>query len=352
MEIVIITVFNSHNFGSFLQAKQLSAQLEQYGNVTFYNSHTRNNFRLFLHKAKYALLHGKSVADAVCGPLFEFGEWLRIRKAWNSLKITETCDSADVLVLGSDEIWNIKRKECRYPIYWGHPSNAYKVSYAPSINKAELADFNERSEYIRYLQDVDRLSVRDKHSKSVLSQLTDKEIATVLDPTLLKEPEHIQYTASKPYIAVYLFEGTLEEMEKQAVIRFAKSRNLDIVSAGQYLSWCDRSVHSVDGNPFYIYENAEYVITNTFHGTAYAINHGKQFVSFAGKKPKIKAMLEKMGLENRIVNEKQDLSAVFAEEIDYTKIYAFLDERRKDSLEYIRKSIVSLKNDRENSRRG
>lgn len=340
MEILIITVFNSHNFGSFLQANQLAKQLTPYGNVSLFNSHTRNNFRLFLHNAKVTVLHRNTWLDCFRGPWFEFCEWLRIRAAWNNLKSTETYENADLLVLGSDEIWNIKRKECRYPIYWGYPSNSFKFSYAPSINKAEVTDFNERPEYVQYLHEIDCISVRDQQSKRVLETLTDRDVSIVLDPTLLSEPEHYCYQTKKPYIAVYLFEGTLEKSEKEAVIKFAKQKNLEIVSAGQYLSWCDRSVHSINGNPFYIFENAEYVITNTFHGTAYAINYRTQFISFGSRKPKILSMMQQLDMEERVVSDPATIESVLEKKIDYTHLEKGLIELRKASLEYIEQSIM------------
>jgi hypothetical protein len=85
---------------------------------------------------------------------------------------------------------------------------------------------------------------------------------------------------------------------------------MPIVSAGQFINWCDKCVHSRKGNPFFIFKNASYVFTNTFHGTAFAINYETQFVSFCKAKPKITNMLMQFGLQDRIVGS-DDIWSVF-----------------------------------------
>lgn len=344
MKIVIVTVYKSHNFGSYLQAKQLSKILDEYGEVSFLDSGTRKPWKLFVRKAKRTIKRRVRFNDIFRGPLFEFGEWRRIRNCWRSMPSRKNCDQTDVMVLGSDEIWDVKRPECRHPVYWGGTCDAYKISYAPSVSIAQKEDFDRYPEYVEYLNRIDRLSVRDIHSRDVIGALADKKIELVLDPTLLWDAEPYGFRHGKPYIAVYLFEGSLQEDERKAIIEFARGNSLDLVSAGQYINWCDRCVHSINGNPFYIFENAKYVVTNTFHGTAYAINYRRQFVAYASRKPKVVAMLTQFGLENRIVSGSKDIKALLGTEIEYNAVYRRILESRENSLKYIRDAVEAFEN--------
>lgn len=344
MDIRIITVFNSHNYGSYLQAKQLAAVLKNYGNVDFLDTQTRNNFKLFIKKAKRVVKTSKSISDVIRGPIFEFKEWRQIKKCWGMLPSSSEMADLDVAVLGSDEIWNITRSECLYPTYWGAEISSFKISYAPSINKASIEDFHNNTNYVSYLNEIDRISVRDEHSKKVLSNLTDKDIELVIDPTLLMEPEHVDSIPTVPYIAVYVFEGSLMSDEKNEIIAFAREKKLKLISAGQYLPWCDASIHSVNGNPFFIFEHAEYVITNTFHGTAYAINYRTQFVSLGKRKPKIVSMLYQFDFGDRLVVNEGDLNKILSNKIDYSLYENKIISLRKSSLKYIEDSFNLYKN--------
>jgi hypothetical protein len=343
MKILIITVYNSYNFGSLLQAKKLFKLVSQYGDVSFYDSRTRSLFKLFVHKARRTIVKKERLSDIIKGPCFEYGEMRRLKKCWTSLRHTKSCTNSDVVILGSDEIWNLTRDVCRHPEYWGGGLYVPKIAYAPSINNTQIENLNNYPEYIEYLNKIDFISVRDNHSRDVVGAFCDKPVEVVLDPTLLYKPEAVEFRYPKPYIAVYLFEGSLDEEDKRTIIQFARSRNLDLVSAGQYINWCDYRVHSVHGNPFFIYENAQYVITNTFHGTAYAINYNVTFAAFVKKKTKVVDMLNQLRLEDRIVHKPADLETILSNPIDYCGINLLLEIKREESLNFIKSAFGEMK---------
>lgn len=339
MKISIVTVYNSHNYGSLLQAKQLCKTLKKYGDVSFYNSHSRKLTKTFLRKSKKIITTSSKIGDKVKGPLFELAEMRILSECWKKLPSNESCKDSDVVFLGSDEIWNVTRAACRYPVYWGANISSFKISYAPSVNITTVEDMNKNSEYINYLKEIDCVSVRDSHSKEVIGHYLQEEPAVVLDPTLLYPPEEHDFDYGKPYIAVYLFYGALKNHEIEEIKKFAKEKNMPLISAGQYISWCDLSVHSHNGDPFYIYKNAQYVITNTFHGTAYAINHNTRFVALVKGKTKVEEMLKQFGLSNRILSDISELNNVMETQIDYNTVNEKLNNWRDKSLKYIDESI-------------
>lgn len=338
MKILIVTVYKSSNFGSILQARQLNKAISEYGEVYFLDNKFRKIFSGYFSKVK-KYLKTKNIKNIIYGSIFELYERIQFYKNWKRLKSIKKVKDFKISFLGSDEIWNIKRKECQYPKFFGDGIDTFKISYAPSINKAQSDDFENNKKYIEYINNIDNISVRDTHSVNTLSKFINKKIDLVLDPTLLFEPEKIKFNMDKKYIAIYVFEGTLSEEEKKSIIKFAREKNMPLVSAGQYISWCDYNVHSINCNPFYIYENADYVITNTFHGTIYAINHNTNFVSFSATKPKVYTMLEQFELTNRIVDENTNLIKIFDNNINYEKVNNIIEKYRSDSFNFIKKSF-------------
>lgn len=342
MKICIVTVYNSYNCGSYLQAKNLERALQPLGKISFLDFKVRKVLKSYFHKIRKTAETSRNLSYILRCAIFEMGELIRLRYWWmhlDTVSIESMNEHTDLVVLGSDEIWNISRSGCKHPIFWGKGIEVKKISYAPSINSATVNDFKD-GKYTKYLDELSAISVRDSYSKEVLKNFCRKQIDIVLDPTLLYPPENTEnFTFNKPYIAVYLFYGGISKEDQLAIIDFAKRRNLALVSAGQYIYWCNASIHSKKGNPFYIYQNADFVITNTFHGTAYAINYHKKFVSFSKDKNKILGLLESFELLDRVVLQPKLLEVQLERDINFEKVDELLRIYRRKSLAFIKQFV-------------
>lgn len=167
MNICIVTVYNSYNFGSFLQAKNLYLYLKSQGhNVTFYDGKNRSLFRGCIRKIKKNAINSKNILKTIKGLFFELKEYKILKKAWKQLPKTNSKEGFDCVILGSDEIWNISRIECQKEDFWGKGFNCTKIAYAPSINNAQSSQF-DNSKYIEYLNNIKHVSVRDDYSKEI-----------------------------------------------------------------------------------------------------------------------------------------------------------------------------------------
>lgn len=339
MRIQIITVYKSKNYGSYLQAKGLAEQLSNYGQVKFLDTKIRRlSVADFLRDTKKSFLKRKNKIAAVKEIIFNTHEFLNYIRLWNALPHT-TDSLADVSVLGSDEIWNIRRETLISPVFWGEGIDSYKIAYAPSVNNSSSEDFEANNKCIDLLKTIDCISVRDNKSKEVLLPFLDRNIDVVLDPTLLTTPNNYDFKFRKPYIAVYLFEANITDADITNIKALAQKEDLDIVGAGLYFEWCDYCIHSKNGNPFFIYENAIYVITNTFHGTAYAINYQKNFVAIIHNNDKILSLLKEFDLTERCVNSGEDCSSVLHRPFDNSHIKKLLEEKREKSIDFIQSSF-------------
>lgn len=354
MKICIVTVYNSLNYGSYLQAFALNQVLNEFGGeVSFLDTKARNPGIQTL-----SLTTRKIISFKFSYAYFQTVKYASFKKAIKRFAICSNSETSlkeqDVFVFGSDEIWNISRKEFRdYPIFLGVGlPNSYLVSYAVSINTTKLEQIKGNKFFINALERFSKLSVRDSYTLDTLKVVTTKNIKHVLDPTFLlskdvyKELEEECF--EKNYILVYSYGNNLNHKKINKIKLFAESKKMRLISVGFYLEWCDQSVPA---SPFlflsYI-KNASFIITDTFHGTVFSIIYNKAFVSYGGCNRKISEILNQFGLGDRNVEDDTVLESVLETTINYKKVNNLIESYKDDSFEYISSFTESLETRRHN----
>lgn len=348
MKIGIITVYNSPNFGSCWQARALYTKLIQMGHTpVMIDAGTRSVFHRII-KPSVLSISKAIVSLNIKKARFQYKRLQSFRNNYKSMKICadmSQLDNFDIVVLGSDEIWNVDRKEMRdFPIFWGKDVVCKKISYAPSINTATKESLLAYG-VVELLKEMAAISVRDRWSREQLIGLTDRNISCVIDPTLLLEPNYYynNFNATDfikgKYIALYFFNFT--EESKRLIKKIAAIMQMKIVSIGSWMDWCDYSV--VDENPFIYYKNAALIITNTFHGTAFSINLSKDFICFTSGKQKIKELLDLFDLQNRAVDglTVDDIVSVINHNIiNWDDVTGKVNKERSLSEKYLTDSLL------------
>ncbi len=267
--------------------------------------------------------------------------------------IAKCVENYDIFVCGSDQIWNPKRFA---PVYFLDfvPKNKLKVAYAPSIALNTLTD-PEIACMQPLVNRLDAISVREKRGKELVEMLTNKEVHWVLDPTLLLNHDEWTkiirpYPIKRPYIFCYML-GKKKE-NKQFVVRVAEKLNMPIVTMPGVanddfisLTYGDTRVYDAGPGEFLsLIQNAEYVITDSFHGSAFSIIFRKRFFVLkrsdddnrSSINSRVYNLLEICQLENRLINDVGSFdSANLADEIDYETVFIHLDEKRRQSLEFL-----------------
>lgn len=346
--ICIITVYKSNNFGSYLQAKTLREVLLKYDDcVVFLDGHFRPWFYKFQIKEIIRHLYHLN---------FKYS-WYIVHKIYNNYKLwkqlpyislNEAKKHHDItFILGSDEIWNLAREECRNPLFWGYGLSSKRIiSFSPSLNNATIEQIKSEKYVQEALKRMTAISVRDAHSQDVISTILQHDITLTIDPTLFYDYDYYSKTAYTrlpyKYIALYVFSKSLLESDINNIKRFAKEHDLKIVSLAESLTWCDESICIKGDNPFLYYRDAEFVITNTFHGTVFAINFNTQFVSLSyTNNNKIVDLLASFNLTKRIVSGMyyEDFQRVLQHKIDYNTVEKHLTLLKDQSLYYIDKAI-------------
>lgn len=345
--ICVVTVYNSINSGSYWQAKALGDYLGKSNNVFYLrrsdidaSSHPLKKIRRIV---KYLV---KFNIKAAVRELKIIRRFSRLGKNFRTIKMGDKAmANIDYVVLGSDTIWNLNSKyfEKNYKKYFGGIfQNKKVITYAPSVANTSVAKFEEKPDIIDMLNRMSNISVRDQKTAEIVKHLTGREPVIVCDPTMLLTKEEYLAQARKRliknnFVFLYLFDSLTGSQIKQ-LQQFAKEKNLEIVSGTKNFKFADRRFVNAPDLFLQNMIDADYVITDTFHGTVFSALLNKNFVVINRKKDKVADLLDKLHLEGQIVGNN-DMIAKLQDSINYDKVNRTINKMREVSVNYLRSSI-------------
>lgn len=212
----------------------------------------------------------------------------------------------DVVVIGSDEVWNF-----RHPwygnktIFFGEGLRTKRlVSYAASFGNHSAEDGID-SFWAERLARFDAIAVRDENGRRLVQQGLGVEPALVLDPCLQFPPPTVEPAREQsPYLAVYGhgFPGWYVA----ALQGWARTTGVRLVSIGYRNDWADEQRIEAGPDEFSaLIAGADAVATNFFHGCVFALHHQRPFVSApsAYRFNKIRDLTALLGAERYVVSE-------------------------------------------------
>ena len=259
----------------------------------------------------------------------------------------------DVLCIGSDQVWNYMKGYSLEPFFaCFDKNNTKKITYASSIGLSSLSVEAEQV-FKKELTNFAYISVREQQASEILEKLLNRKIDVVLDPTLiLNKQEWIEVAKydmcpKEKYLLVYIV--TIKPCDYVLTLarHIAKQRNLKIVricrDAYPEHSGSDVEEILTAGPSDFVglFSKAEFVVTNSFHGTVFSINFSKPFYSVIkshhSTNSRLTSILKKLGLEDRIVPVGSQLPMI--SDIDFSDPSAKLEAERKLSIEYINNAL-------------
>lgn len=280
-----------------------------------------------------------------------------VKKAEEMHKYNNDFDS---FICGSDQIWNPYAFRPEYFLKFAD-ENKNKIAYAASIAKKEIN--NEDLAIIKNnIHNIDFVSVREKNAKELLNGVCDKDIKTVLDPTMLLSSDEweshlIKSNVSGDYIFCYMLEDDYKR--KQFVKRFAKENHLRVVSLPKVsgsATWNDICFKYVSGRadtPFEflsLIHDAKYIITDSFHAVVFSCIFRKEFLCFECRRtktlfPRIENLLSTFNCEDRyFIDVDQRAYDVVSNKIDYTSGEDKYKKMREESADFLFSAIYNKKN--------
>lgn len=262
--------------------------------------------------------------------------------------------SFDYFICGSDQIWNASFFDKAYFLSFVSPENK-KIAYAPSLGSKYIPE-QLRQQYSKLLQQFDNLSTREKNNINLLEKLSSKKVYSVVDPTLLLDASEWESTikSNPPLNQKYIFCYFLgnNKWYKDFISHLTKNKHYLIYSVGTSASISYNINGSIiihpSPNDFISYiKCAQYIITDSFHATLFSINFNKSFFALkrhedidnCSENQRFYSCLQEFGLSNRYFSKKDIPQAAEVPAIDYSKINIKLSVMRKESIDYLFKSL-------------
>lgn len=351
----------SKNYGAVLQAYALKKTIEKFGfntRIINYNGAIGNlSYNLFkrefsLNSIKVNFLRLFHYNEIKCS-IERFQKFRKkyfdLTESYASIKdFRNAPPEFDVYIVGSDQVWNpqILFSPIYYLDFGG--SEKKRIAYAASFGNNNIP-VDYKNEIQRLLYNFNAISVREGSGVDILKELGHVGVE-VLDPTLLLEqnewksimqaPDDIK----EPYIVCYFLhnhpkiETIVENVKKMTgykVINIAT--DVGLYAVGDEQRW------DIGPKEFvWLFANADYVITSSFHGTVFSIIFERKFwtVNLNPNDSRLRNILKTFNLEANLIEINQEILVEPSMQIDYEKTKEILKKERERSKQFILSSII------------
>ena len=265
----------------------------------------------------------------------------------------------DAIIVGSDQIWRDDYTFTSFGYnffldFLPEESSIKRISYAPSLGKESWHSTTDRTNRVRdLLQKFNSISVREESSIRILKEKFGVEAELVVDPTLLLHAEEyiealcIKQKASK-HIATYILD--YDDNFRRKINEISSSlklpvKNITVKSSKTKLGVFINRFKPMKSVNYWVKNlaNAEYVVTNSFHGMVFSIIFRKQFIVVNNEErgeARFKSLLKMFGLEDRLVTDLQtDFKELLVKPINYSTAVTKIESWRSKSINYLQKAL-------------
>ena len=314
LKIGVLTFHRCINYGSYWQARCLVEGLGARGHNAVILDHESNRVNFAEWKCAFQPVLPTPVPKKDY-PLYR----KKIRgffHAFESLPLSpkfplhdpSQMDSYDVVVVGSDEVWNLSHPwygNC--PLFYGDGIRATElISYAASFGNYNASWMLEQ-QWADKLRNFAAISVRDENSRAIVKNAISFEPPLVLDPCLqfaINAEERTNDFMENPYVAVYGHNFSLSFISH--IKKWAAKRNLPLISIGYRNDWADKQWITAGPHDFAQFmKKPEAVVTNFFHGCVFALRNARPFVceTSSYRNNKLQGLMAKIGGEKHLLYE-------------------------------------------------
>ena len=358
MKVGTLTFHRAINLGAVLQAYALSEYIKKTGNecdiIDYRCEYIENHYKkskFFANGIKGAVVHLLCDGhDAERKKKFsEFSDkYLPVsKKAYTENDLKTANQSYDKFITGSDQVWNYAVADFDKAYFLDFVTDSKKkLSYAASFGFDKIPEDKE-TDYYNLLNDFNHISVREASAVDIVKDLASKDATQVLDPVFLLSADDWNKLTEKDepkekYILIYAFCVTENILKKAQELSNATGYKIyGITFIIKPLKGL-KQINAVGPLDFLnLIKNAEFVVTNSFHGTAFSIIYNKKFfVEYYKLDVCINARFDSIlgitGLENRCIS---NFDTGLLDTIDYDAVNEKLDEERKKSYDFLKKVI-------------
>lgn len=356
MKISIITVLNTVNYGSALQAIATQKFFENMGlDVEFVDYWRKDQtvsgqikYIIFSKKKNIKQWIKKPVKD-ILGIISVYRNNTKFRHfIKNNIRLTSQIyysfddllnnpPEADIYCTGSDQMWNSTWNQGIEKSFFLEyaPTGKQRIAFSTSIGKTKIDD-EEASVIIPLIKKYNFVTMREQTAVDLLKVYGVKSINT-LDPTLLFSLNDwkafiAKRVINKKYLLVYQLHQSHADIDfSETVRKIADERNLQIVRIAY--SYDDiqfgKKIYNPTVNEFLsLIYYADYIVTDSFHGTAFSVNFNKKFsvIYPANYSTRMDSLLNLVGLQDRHYSKDSNINT----KINYGQVNQILETKRKE----------------------
>lgn len=367
MKIGILTYPLNNNYGCYLQSYALLHFLREKGCEAEYifRRHDRPSISFYIRYALSTLI--KNVKNRVWNSLLYDVEWHYMQKKggrlypffennivphtvpiYTTLQLKKVCADYDVIIVGSDQVWRaeiLSNIEDYFLVFLGGKP-VRRIAYAASFGKGDPRF--TKSQIIscgKAISKFDAVSVREDVGLDIIRGFNWKcpICQVVLDPTLLLSKEdYLPFARDKMYPTT-VFGYLLDQSEQKESILNDVSEMMNIDSYNIIKGSNEAGFNYPPVSQWLGYlSKAKFVVTDSFHGMAFSIIFNKPFfviVNFERGASRFTSLLKMFDLEDRILQEPEDLDKLINNDINWERVNSLLLKKRKESVDFLMNSI-------------
>lgn len=364
MNAGILSMQRINNFGSLLQAYALKRNLESLGyDVTFMDiKRIDEDYRLV---GDFTLDYSLEREETgIKGKIKKIDRYtlnrLRNRKLEpiqnklfqsfreQVLDINKQHKAFDICVIGSDEVFN-----CLNAGAWGFTSQLFGnipearriITYAASCGATTYEKLPEEVKSVirKSFQKIEKFSVRDQNTLEFVTRLSDSQVLRNVDPVFTWDFSNEIQSVMMPhspsrYCLVYSYRNRIHDyLEIKNILKFCKRNNLKPVAVGAPQFWIKDYIVCSPFQCLKLFQNADFVITDTFHGTVFSLLFSDKFATIVreSNRNKLSDLLSQFDALEHQLDGRRDLESIF-NKYKSDAIASRIDNERLKALDYLK----------------
>lgn len=348
----IMTLHIGDNYGALLQCYALRHTINSFGNIhadiinydpgrifsCYEDLEIQEKYLQKLEKFKTF----NEVYNGIVGPVI------------HDVYTNDAVKGYDYYITGSDQVWNTSFAFAKEAYFLDFVSeNAKRISYAASVGLPVSSPKLKTEWFERNIPKFDWISLRESSHISYVSQFTDKDVYSVVDPTLLLTPndydelcKDVSYPKGDYLLLYFLKHDNSAPLLISYANMIARKYNLRVVYSFAKVPPC---VFKNESETFYYsgprefvqaVKHAKVVVTNSFHGTIFSVLYHIPFFTYlvASMASRITDLLQCVGLEDRIIYGYRKLTDDMLN-VDFSKADIVLENKRAESLDFLKSAL-------------
>ncbi len=289
---------------------------------------------------------------------------IKISEVFKSKKDVEVYlqrERFNALISGSDQVWRLDYSGAAYSMLFLHFTNlkeVKKISYAASFGYGQWKFHEKEAEIKDYLMEMDAVSVREIDGVRILRETFNLDAIQLIDPTLLLKKEHYlkliadkikKKNTDKKILYAYILD--LNENKKKILQNITSKLGLELkiielvaeqlhkINKYSYKGFIGLQSESLEDWLLSFYQ-ADYVITDSFHGTVFSIIFEKSFVALGNEKrgmSRFSSLLSLTGFETYLSTDfdEQKIINLLKSNYDYISADIKIEQARQQAYRFL-----------------